>query len=178
MSHRSRSPWAGVALAAAASLLTSACATGERLSAASDVHALLVSIRDNDRAAFDAHVDRPALEGELQAVIVQRAKASNLPGSLQGLGLLASGPLSHAAAGMVLRPDVFRAVADYYGYRPDQPLPGVLSLSAVLSPLPDGRVCARERRSGPCLMTFADEGGVWKLVAVDVSRALPAGRRS
>lgn len=46
------------------------------ISAAADVHTLLIAIRDDDRSAFDAHVDRPALEAEFQAVIVERTRAS------------------------------------------------------------------------------------------------------
>ena len=42
-------------------LTLSACATAQKLGAASDVHALLVSIRDNDSRTFDAHVDHEAL---------------------------------------------------------------------------------------------------------------------
>lgn len=156
----------------AAALLLSACATQQRISAASDVHSLLVAIRDDDRASFDAHIDRPALEAQLQYILVQRAKTSGLGSALGGLGVLASGRLSHAAAGLVLRPDVFRAVAAYYGYRPDRPIPGTFALAAVLTPSGDGRVCARERKGGACLMTFADEGGVWKLVGVDLQRAV------
>ena len=45
-------------------LSLTACATTQRLSAAGDVHSLLVAVRDNDRATFDAHVDRPALEAQ------------------------------------------------------------------------------------------------------------------
>ena len=55
-----------------AALALSACATAHRLDAAGDVHALLISIRDNDQAAFDAHVDRPALKKDLQAKLDQR----------------------------------------------------------------------------------------------------------
>jgi hypothetical protein len=44
-----------------AALALSACATAQKLGAANDVHALLISIRDNDHAAFDAHVDHEAL---------------------------------------------------------------------------------------------------------------------
>ena len=42
-----------------------ACATSSRLEAANDVHALLVAIRDEDRQAFDARVDREALKAEI-----------------------------------------------------------------------------------------------------------------
>lgn len=160
-------------LAACLALATlSGCATGERLSAASDVHGLLVSIRDNDRAAFDAHIDRTALEAEIQDVLVRRTSSAGLGDGLSGLGLLASGPLSHVAARVLLRPRVFRAIADYYGYRPDQPLPGTLTLAAVLAPLTHGRVCAKDSRSGACLLTFAQEEGTWRLVAFDASKVM------
>jgi hypothetical protein len=155
------------------------CATGERVSAAGDVRDLLLAIRNDDRPAFDAHIDRLALEAEMQSIIVERSRTSPLGAGGAALGLLASGPLSHAAARIVLRPDVFRTIADYYGYRPDQPIPGTFSLAAALTPLPHGRVCARDARSGRCLLTFTDEDGVWKLTGFDATRVGPgaAGAR-
>jgi hypothetical protein len=153
-------------------LALSACATGERLSAASDVHGLLVSIRDNDRNAFDAHIDRTALEAEIQAVMVRQSRAAGAGEGLTGLSILASGPLSRVAAGLVLRPDVFRAIADYYGYNPERPLPGTVRLAAALTPVSGGRVCAKDARTGVCLLTFAQEAGTWRLVAFDASSVL------
>jgi hypothetical protein len=156
--------------------LLTGCATTQQLSAAPDVHALLVAIRDDDRASFDAHVDRRALEAEMQAVMVERSRDAGLGGGAAGLGLLLSGPLAHAAGNVLIRPEVFRAIADYYGYRPDSPIPGSLSLAVALTPLTDGRVCAKGRKGGPCLLTFADEGGTWKLVGFDSNQVL-AGRK-
>jgi hypothetical protein len=52
----------------------SACATVDRVDAAGDVHDLLVAIRDNDRATFDAHVDRRALKAEIEARLVDEAR--------------------------------------------------------------------------------------------------------
>jgi hypothetical protein len=158
---------------AAAALMLGACATTERLSAANDVHGLLVAIRDDDRQAFDAHIDRAALEAEIQDILVRQTKAAGLGGGVTGLGLLVSGPLSHAAGGMLLRPDVFRAVADDYGYSPDKPLPGTVRLAAALTPVASGRVCAKDPHTGACLLTFAEESGTWRLVAFDASRVLP-----
>jgi hypothetical protein len=157
--------------------LLAGCATTARLSAAGDVRGLLVAIRDDDKAAFDAHVDRRALEAEIQAALVQRTRDARLGEGGVGLGLLLSGPLSRAAGGLLIQPEVFRAAADYYGYRPDQPIPGPLSIAAVLSALPDGRVCARGRKGGPCLLTFADEDGTWRLVGFDAERVLGRGER-
>lgn len=153
------------ALAAAA--LLAGCATTERIGAASDVHALMIAIRDDDRPAFDAHVDRAALEAEIQAKIVERAAQPGASTLQKDLGVAFSGRLAHAAGGLLIRPDVFRAVADYYGYKPSTPIPGTLSIAEALRTLPDGRVCATTRRRGPCLVTFANEAGVWRLVSVE-----------
>jgi hypothetical protein len=155
-----------------ASLWLASCATTQGLSAAPDVHALLVSIRDNDRAAFDAHIDRLAMEAQIQAILVERAKAFDVPDSVKGLGLLVSGPLAKVAAKALIRPDVFRAVADYYGYRPQTPVPGTFAIAAALRPVAGGRVCAARGRQGPCLLTFADEGGTWRLVAFNGDAAM------
>ena len=151
-------------------LLLSGCATTQRLSAAGDVHALLIAIRDDDRAAFDAHVDRPALDGQIQSLMMDRAHRARDGGAVAALGALLSGPLSRVAGDAVIRPDVFRAVAEYYGYRPDTRIPGAFALSTVLAPIGEGRVCARDRKDGRCLMTFANEDGTWRLVAVDTGK--------
>ena len=169
-------------LALAATLLLAAlcgCATTARLSAAGDVHTLLVSLRDDDKAAFDAHVDRPALEAQIQARIVDRAADSRNPDAVRGLGVLLSGPLARAAGRLLIQPEVFRAVADYYGYRPETPIPNSFQLAQILKALPDGRVCAARTRKGPCLLTFAQEDGVWRLVSFDGNAGmlrLKAGR--
>ena len=158
-----------------AAAVVASCATTSRLAAASDVHSLLVAIRDDDRAAFDAHVDRVALQARIQARLVARAKTSNLGEGWQGLSLWLSGPLSRAAGGLLIQPEVFRAVADYYGYRPDMPIPNVLALATALTRLPDGRVCATSHKHGSCLLIFADEDGVWRLV--DFAGDSPTPRR-
>jgi hypothetical protein len=147
-----------------------ACATGERLSAAGDVHTLLVAIRDDDQAAFDAHVDRRALEAQIQARIVQRAAGSG--NTIRSLGVIFSGPMARAAGGLLIQPEVFRAVADYYGYKPGAPIPGTFAIASDLRPLPDGRVCATRARKGACLVTFANEAGVWRLVSFDGDAAM------
>jgi hypothetical protein len=165
-------------IALAAALVLSGCATTRSLSAAGDVHALLVSIRDDDRTTFDTHVDRGALTAQIQGMLVDRTRAADAPDSIKGLGLLVSGPLAKAAAGALIRPDVFRAVAEYYGYRPDTAVPGTLAIAMMLHPVEDNRVCATKGKSGPCLLTFANEDGVWRLVEFNGDAAmLRLGRR-
>jgi len=150
----------------------SGCATTRGLSAAGDVHALLLSIRDDDRPTFDAHVDRHALAAQIQGILVERTRTANVPDSVKSLGLLVSGPLAKAAAGTLIRPDVFRAVADYYGYRPDTPIPGILAIAMMLRPVKDDRVCATKGKHGPCLLTFANEDGRWRLVEFNGTAAM------
>jgi len=155
------------ALAAGLAVLAAACATTARIAAANDVHALLIAIRDDDHAAFDAHVDRPALEQELETRILQRTQSADVGDAGRALGALLARPLAQLAGDALIRPRVFRAVAEYYGYKPGTPIPGQFEIAAALRPLPDARVCAARRHGGPCLITFANEGGTWRLVSFD-----------
>ena len=75
--------------------------------------------------------------------------------------------LAQAAGDALLRPQTFRAAAEYYGYTPGQPLPGQLAIAGSLKAVGDGRVCATRKKNGPCLLTFAREDGTWKLVHFD-----------
>jgi hypothetical protein len=154
----------GLAAALAVLALTaSACATTQRFEAAGDVHALLIAIRANDRPAFDAHVDRDALERDLESRILEHTQGASHEGVRQ-LGALLARPVAQLAGDVLIRPSVFLAVAEYYGYRPETPIPGRFAIASALRRLPDGRVCAA-RRDGPCLITFADEDGSWRLVS-------------
>jgi hypothetical protein len=142
----------------AAALALSACATAQHLGAASDVHALLVSIRDDDQAAFDAHVDRPALKQQIQQLIEQ--KASKRYGGL--VAALAPG-LADFAGDTLVQPSVFRQVARQYGYGNDTKIPNPLVIAQALKTLPDGRVCVVKKKDGPCTLVFTKETGGWKL---------------
>lgn len=149
----------GLALAAAA-LALNACATAQKLGAANDVHALLVSIRDDDSAAFNAHVDHEALKAQMQTVIdAQMGKNKNL----KGLAALLGPSTLDVADELLVQPRTFRLVAEHYGYRRDTQIPGAVVISQALKTLPDGRVCATGKKDGPCLLLFTKEQGVWKL---------------
>ncbi|HEY2482275.1 MAG TPA: hypothetical protein VGI30_08785, partial [Caulobacteraceae bacterium] len=93
--------WRIGVFAALASLLAG-CATTERISAASDVHALMVAIRDDDGPVFEAHVDRRALEAQIQDRIMRRAARPGTPEAVKGLGVILSGPLARAAGGVLI----------------------------------------------------------------------------
>ena len=143
-----------------AALALSACATAQKLGAANDVHALLISIRDNDTAAFDAHVDHDALKAELQARLGQAIGKNK---KARDLAALLGPSVVEFADEALVRPTTFRMVAEQYGYRSDTKIPGPLAISQALKTLPDGRVCATKKKDGPCLLMFTKEQGVWKL---------------
>ncbi|PXA92209.1 hypothetical protein DMC25_05160 [Caulobacter sp. D4A] len=154
-----------IALSAAAASLA-ACATADRYDAAGDVHALLTSIRNNDRATFDSLVDHQALKGAIETRLVQEARGSGLKGAWQAAAIALAGPAADVAGEALIRPEVFRAAANYYGYTPDRPIPGRIAIASALRPAGDGRVCAA-KKDGPCLLTFTREGGAWRLSGFD-----------
>ena len=152
---------------AALALTLSACATVQKLGAAGDVHALLISIRDDDQATFDSLVDRKALKREIQGRLM--AEAGRKDQRIAAVAALLGPSIADLAGDALIQPNVFRSVAEYYGYSADTKIPGTIGLSTVLKELPDGRVCATKKKDGPCLLTFtkAPADGRWKLSGFD-----------
>ncbi|HEX2561371.1 DUF2939 domain-containing protein [Phenylobacterium sp.] len=148
-------------------LLLSACATAQRYDAAQDVHNLLVAIRDNDRAAFDRHVDRQALKRQLEGRLIDETQESGAPRLLQGLGITLAEPVAALAGELLIQPRVFRWVAEHYGYRRTDPLPSALAISPALRPIGGGRVCAIADSGGPCVLVFTRIDGLWKLTGFE-----------
>jgi hypothetical protein len=148
----------------AASLLAG-CATVPRLRAADDVHALLVAVRDGDRAAFEAHVDRPALKTQLKSRLI--AEAGRRGGSWGVFGVSLVGPLVDVGVDVLVQPDVFRAEAIRLGYDPQTPIPSALKIAALVKPLGEGRACVQEHRGGACVLVFHDVGGEYRLSAYE-----------
>ena len=149
-------------LLALAALTLTACATAQRYDAANDVHALLISIRDNDQAAFDAHVDRPALKRQIEARLTAEGRKAG-GDSLGALSAILAPALAEFAGEALVQPQVFRSVANYYGYDASKPLPGPMVIGSQLKAVGDGQVCATRKKDGPCLLTFTETGGTWRL---------------
>lgn len=145
-------------------LTLAACASVQRLGAANDIHALLVSIRDDDSAAFDAHVDHEALKRELQAKLAEQVAKND---KIRGLAALLGPSVIEFADQALVQPRTFRMVAEQYGYKPDTKIPSPLVIAQALKTLPDGRVCATQKKDGPCVLTFTKENGSWKLTSFD-----------
>ena len=156
---------AGGWLALAALAVLAACVSPQQLTAANDVHAFLISIRDADRATFDAHVDRSALKAQLAGRLT--AEAARHGDTAAALAAVLGPTIVDIGVDNLVRPEVFRAVAEQLGYSPDKPIPGVVGIAQALKPIDGTHVCVITKRDGPCLFTFADEGGVWRLTAFD-----------
>src|ERR1700761_7646961 len=106
-----------------AALALSACATAQKLGAANDVHALLISIRDNDSATFEAHVDHAALKAQMQTVIDSQMATNK---KLQGIAALLGPKALDVADQLLVQPKTFRMVAEQYGYKSDTKIPGAI----------------------------------------------------
>jgi len=153
-----------ILIATAAVLTLSACASAQKLGAANDVHALLLSIRDNDSQAFDAHVDHDALKKQLSAHLDQRIGQNT---KVRELAALLGPSVIDFADQALIQPKTFKLVAEQYGYSSTTKIPGPIAIATTLKSLPDGRVCATRKKDGPCVLTFTREQGVWKLTSFD-----------
>jgi hypothetical protein len=152
-----------ITLLATLALTLAGCATTARYDAAGDVHALLVAIRDNDRVAFDRHVDRRALKNNLESRVMREVGRREMDDGARALAAILAPGLADVAVEAFLRPEAFRAAASYYGYTPDQPLPNRIAIGSALRYRDDGSVCATRKKDGPCLLVFGRRDGVWKL---------------
>jgi hypothetical protein len=156
-------------LASALLILTllAGCATAARVDAAGDVHAFLVSIRNDDREAFERHVDRPALKAQIESRLLQMGQGRGASQGVRALSALLAQPAADIAGDALVQPRVFRAGAEYLGYRPTTPIPGRLAITSALKYRPDGRVCVVAKKAGDCLFVFTDEDGTWKLTGFE-----------
>jgi hypothetical protein len=161
---------ARLALVLALAILAPACAATTQLSAGNDIHAFLMSIRDDDQASFDAHVDRAALKAQLRAKLI--VDASRKSDDLGALAAVVARPLVNFAVDNLVQPEVFRAAAAEFGYSPDRPIPNTLVIAQALRPIDDTHVCVVKKHDGPCIFDFTDEGGVWRLTAFEGDRSL------
>ena len=96
------------------------------------------------------------------------AEASKKDERIAVLAALLGPSVAEVAGNALIQPNVFRAVAEYYGYTPQTRIPGQIGISTALRQLPDGRVCAVKNKEGPCMLTFTKAvDGRWKLSGFD-----------
>jgi hypothetical protein len=153
-------------LALAAILLLPPLAACERanaqLEAAQDVRAFIVAVKEQDRTAFDRHVDREALKADvrrqLQARGAEGDPAGLLLGSRQGERLLDG----------LIAPESFNFALQQAGPVLDR-TPSAPEIAALLKPAGENRLCLPEGGvQGPCAVTFAKQGDDWRLVSINI----------
>jgi len=156
-----------LAIAALAMALAS-CAETTKIDAAGDIHAFLIAIRDSDRTAFNAHVDRDALKIQIRSrILAAAARRDSGDGDLVAMATMLGGPVVDKLSDALIQPEVFRAVAQYLGYTPDKPIPGQFAISQALRPMDSDHVCVVTKKDGPCVLDFRNEDGVWKLIGFE-----------
>ena len=150
-------------VAAALVLLAAACERPqERLDAAQDIHAFLVAAREGDKATFDRHIDREALKAQLRPQLEKLlADQPGVPAPMRGrlLDQLVDG----------FGPETFQVATQGAGPLAGR-TPSAAEIAAVLKPLSATRVCLPPSPGAErCAATFDDQGGTWRLTAVDAS---------
>ena len=128
--------------------------------AAEDVRAFIVAVREGDRATFEKHIDRPVLRQQVLAQV--QAALGGGEGPLAGaLG----GALAESAADQLLQPESFRLALERSGAPARTPT--AAEIATQLRDLDGGKVCLPRSPDGPCAITFAKGGDVWRLVAIE-----------
>ena len=139
-----------------------ACDAVPRYRAAQGVGDFLAAVQKDDHRAFDAHVDRAKLRDDMR-----RQLAATAAGADEDLGRVLGGPAVDNLMDQMISPETFRVVWMRSGVSIRQ-APNALEIAPLLRMIGDDRACLRNpRRDSPCILTFEDERGVWKLVGVN-----------
>ena len=144
-------------LAAAALLL--GCSGGVQRDAAADVRAFLHAVRTGDAAAFERHVDRPALRAQLA-----RELRTDMPNTARAAER--RGGLDAYVDGMISPYGLRRAMLR--GDTRDR-TPPEAEVAALLIEVDERRVCLPGATRKVCSLTFSrGPDAVWRLSALDI----------
>ncbi len=142
-------------------LALAGCDVRERLDAAEGVRDFVAAAQSGDRAAFEARIDRPRLRESLKARL--RDPASGVPPHV--LSRLDT-PQGEQMIDAMIAPEAFRLSFNRMGVVPEKS-PTAVEIGAAIRMQGPDRACIPEGpTSDRCVMTFARQGEVWKLVAV------------
>lgn len=136
----------------------------ERWRAAEGVHDLLAAVQSGDQAAFEAHIDRPAIRAALHE------RLSRTAGGGEGgeiLGALLGSRSADRAMDQLITPESFRILWRSSRLPMDR-VPTPVEISPMLIMQGPGKACVRKGlKSDRCVLDFRDEGGTWKLTGVE-----------
>lgn len=154
-----------IALAIAALSLAGCQQLTERWQAATGVHDFLAAVQAGDQAAFEAHIDRPALRASLRDRLNSALGAGE---AKEVLGALLGSRSADSALDQMLTPESFRII--WRASRlPTDRVPTAAEISPFMIMQAPGQACVRRGlKSNRCALDFKNEGGTWKLVGVEV----------
>lgn len=139
-----------------------------RYQAAQGVRSFMVSVQQQDRDAFERHVDRPALRENL------RDQAAREAGGDPRIAAVLRG-LPSTAIDQMIRPETFKLGVQRMGMRTDR-VPTAAEISVMLKMRGDDKACLGDPRvADQCLLTFERRGQDWKLVALDTAQVRVRG---
>lgn len=134
--------------------------------AAEDVRAFITAVRENDKATFERHLDRPALRAQL----LPQARAA-IEAQAGPLGAMLGERLDESTVDRLIQPESFRMMLERSGAPARTPT--AAEIATQLRVEGAGRVCLPRAPGGPCAITFAESGtgdaAVWRLVAIDAT---------
>jgi hypothetical protein len=146
-----------VVLAAATALSLAACDAVPRYRAAQGVRDFLAAVRNGDHQAFEARLDRAKLKDDVRRQLA--ALADDEEGD-QTAG-------ADSLINRMISPETFRVVWMRSGVSIRR-APSALEIAPLLRMTGEDRACLHNpRRGSPCILTFEEEDGVWKLVGVN-----------
>lgn len=135
------------------------CGVGVRASASVGIARFLAAAHDDDRKAFEAQLDRPALRDDLRRQLAELGRRN---------GLVVEGGASEFALDRMITPHAFHMVEARTG----QVLlaaPSAAQVEQLLTVSDRGRACLRDLRRDRCLLVFVKEKGIWRLVAMQAT---------
>lgn len=144
-----------VALTALAVVL-GGCDIGVRAEAAKAIERFLAAVHNNDRAAFEAAVDRPALRADLRDQLTDLGRAR---------GVIVEGGPSEFTLDRMISPGAFRLVEAKTGQVLSH-APNAAEIALIMKVRDKGHVCVGDPSKAACALSFAKRDGVWRLVGM------------
>jgi hypothetical protein len=136
-------------------LLLSACGPGVRAKGSAAIAGFLATTQADDRKAFEAGLDRPALRSDLgdQLAALGRSRAVDVGGA------------SEFALDRMISPQAVRLTAARVA--PNWPAtPSAAQIVPHMKVAGRDHVCLEDAASRRCLLTFAQQHGSWRLVGM------------
>jgi hypothetical protein len=147
----------------ALAVVLTACGGGVRTKGSAAIASFLATVQGDDRAAFEARIDRTALRADLTGQLLDLAKVHAVD--------VGEGPSEFAVDRMISLPAVRATAAQVAPGWPATP-----SAAEVVPHLKarDGRhICLEQATTQRCLLSFAQEKGAWKLVGMRFTPPAP-----